>query len=84
MKNFPSNFTLEEMLHYGDLPKQLTKKVYSLIEDLKFIKGEYEEEQDKAEYHIEELCCKIDSLEEHINKLEKELDDLKGNKNDRN
>lgn len=83
MIEFPSNFTLEEMLHYGNFPEQLTKKVYSLIEDLKFIEGEYEEKMDKAEDHIEDLYFQIQSLEEQNYELQQELDDLKENKNDR-
>ena len=45
-KEFPSNFSLEEMLNYGDFPRQLTDKVYELIEDYENLKTKSEEDYD--------------------------------------
>lgn len=64
MQEFPSNFTLEEMLKYGDLPKQLVDKVYAFIE---------EHETDLK--RIEDLLDENANLEEEIEfLLDKNLD----------
>ena len=89
MKEFPSNFSLEEMLHYGDFPRQLTDKCYELIEEFEIFKTKSEEDYNNLECEVEYLSNDNERLIEEnynlgieIESLEEELEKLKENQNE--
>jgi len=80
MEQFPSNFSLEEMLHFGDFPEQLVNKIYELLDDIKDLndcKYNYACSIEELEEEIEILLDREYGLQEKIDELTRELTNAK-------
>ena len=76
----PSNFTLEELLAYGDLPPQIERIIRNAIDTQRDFYEAYRElstELEAERFSVNDLSSDLADLEEENRELRNEIDSLK-------